>query len=308
MLQHHPNRSPMLQPSHLSVRIREHHALPAVVVPVSDSPASIGVPNSNIRTGNSRYTTPPVEKRRLSIRKSDNPLPTLNVTAVKRFLSRPNAAAAEMHGVEVRKVGSSKSVLGGGNGGGSSGNGGNKGTGFFGHQPAATPLPSGNGERISPTNTVKKASKPRIITFSGVLPCICQSNQPPELPHRMSRNNPSPPPPIPPKSPALNAKLKLLSQQQQQLEQLKIAGGNNNKTPPIPPSKPTHPVASVGYPAIFLKNFKNIIFADRMTKNKSFFLLLKIGITALPVYPERRRADQFHDQHPSGRQISFPPA
>ena len=125
----------------------------------------------------------------------------LNVTAVKRFLSRPSSVSAEMHGVEVRsKSGATNKLIG-----------------FFTNQqqqvPAASTANSGGG---SPTSKKIGSSSKSRITFSEVLPCICQNNQPPELPHRMRRNNPSPPPPIPPKSPALNAKLRLLSQQQQQ--------------------------------------------------------------------------------------------
>ncbi len=205
MLQHHPNRSPMLQPSHPSIRIREHHALPALIqqqfpIPSSTEP----IRTAGRQRGDGYYVTPPVEKRRLAIRKSDSPhLPMLNVTAVKRFLSRPYSVSAEMHGVEVRsKSGATNKLIG-----------------FFTNQqiPAASTANSGGG---SPTSKKIGSSSKSRITFSEVLPCICQNNQPPELPHRMRRNNPSPPPPIPPKSPALNAKLRLLSQQQQQYNKI----------------------------------------------------------------------------------------
>ena len=104
-LQLNPNRSPML--SLPSARIRDHyHEYP----PPPTSPQQVNDDNSVISSsaaygvgggggGNRQqqqregyYTTPPVEKRRLSIRK-DNPLP-LNVTAVKRFLSRSPATTA----------------------------------------------------------------------------------------------------------------------------------------------------------------------------------------------------------------------
>ena len=199
------------------MRIREHHALPAVVLPAlsafDPASASAGSMSGRTRQREGYYTTPPVEKRRLSIRKSDNPMPTINVTAVRRFLSRPTSTTndtAEMHGVQVRKVAPAKS-------------GGNRLMGFFSSSSAQSPSASGSasthssaaGGGISPTTSNnKKPAKSRITFSEAVLPCICQSNQPPELPHRMNRSNPSPPPPIPPKSPALNAKLRLLSQQQ----------------------------------------------------------------------------------------------
>lgn len=170
LLQHHPNRSPML--SLASAKIRDHHV-------IGDGAAQ------RVRQRDGYATTPPVEKRRLSVRK-DNPVP-LNVTAVKRFLSRPMGAGAGDDGVQLRKVVPSKSA--------------SRLIGFF----------EGKGALDAPGGT-KKLARSR-ITFAEVLPCICQQqSRPPELPHR---NRPSPPPPIPPKSPALNAKLRLLREQEQ---------------------------------------------------------------------------------------------
>ena len=81
------NRTPMLGPS---LRMREQHQTP---IGSSGSahlhPAGIDDPSYTARRNKEVWNaTPPVEKRRLSIRK-DNPLPFVNVTAVKRFLSRP---------------------------------------------------------------------------------------------------------------------------------------------------------------------------------------------------------------------------
>lgn len=213
LLQHHPNRSPML--SLPSARIREHHAFPAVITQQQENANSEacagggGGGGARSRQREGYYSTPPVEKKRLSIRK-DNPLP-LNVTAVKRFLSRPASAEDNL---QVRKLVPSKStcrLIGffesaktGGTSSSSSGGGGLSPSG----STVTTTATSNNNN-----NNSSKKTKTR-ITFSEVLPCICQSNQPPELPHRMNKNNPSPPPPIPPKSPALNAKLRLLSQEQ----------------------------------------------------------------------------------------------
>ena len=220
LLQHHPNRSPML--SLPSARIREHHhVFPAMTAAMTailphhqfhfqqentanSEPvgaygnAGVGIGSSRTREG--YYTTPPVEKRRLSIRK-DNPLP-LNVTAVKRFLSRPGSTEENL---QVRKLVPSKSTC--------------RLIGFFESSAVKTGTltssSSGGGSGgLSPNGGVSNKKMRTRITFSEVLPCICQSNQPPELPHRMNKNHPSPPPPIPPKSPALNAKLRLLSQEQ----------------------------------------------------------------------------------------------
>lgn len=257
LLQHHPNRSPML--SLPSSRIREHHVFPAVTAAVAT--ATTFLPhhqlqqqeNTNSETtgtygnggvGFSRgregyYATPPVEKRRLSIRK-DNPIP-LNVTAVKRFLSRPGSTEENL---QVRKLVPSKSTC--------------RLIGFFESSAGKTGTmtsPSsggGGGGGVSPNN---KKMRTR-ITFSEVLPCICQSNQPPELPHRMNKNNPSPPPPIPPKSPALNAKLRLLSQEQSQHHQPPI--GRAVHPSPVssrkPPRQPFQPQQSTPSQATGLKS------------------------------------------------------
>lgn len=257
LLQHHPNRSPML--SLPSSRIREHHVFPAVTAAVAT--AATFLPhhqlqqqeNTNSETtgtygnggvGFSRgregyYATPPVEKRRLSIRK-DNPIP-LNVTAVKRFLSRPGSTEENL---QVRKLVPSKSTC--------------RLIGFFESSAGKTGTmtsPSsggGGGGGVSPNN---KKMRTR-ITFSEVLPCICQSNQPPELPHRMNKNNPSPPPPIPPKSPALNAKLRLLSQEQSQHHQPPI--GRAVHPSPVssrkPPRQPFQPQQSTPSQATGLKS------------------------------------------------------
>ena len=224
LLQHHPNRSPML--SLPSARIRDHYAFPGALPQqqqenTSNDAGSNGGVRARQREG--YYTTPPVEKRRLSIRK-DNPLP-LNVTAVKRFLSRPASAEENL---QVRKIVPSKSTC--------------RLIGFF--ESAKT----GNSNTSSSSNTggllpspsagvSNKKMKTR-ITFSEVLPCICQSSQPPELPHRMNKSNQSPPPPIPPKSPALNAKLRLLSQEQSQQQQQQSIGQQRHPLSVAPSPKP----------------------------------------------------------------------
>jgi hypothetical protein len=261
LLQHHPNRSPML--SLPSARIREHHhVFPAVTAAMTTllphhqfhlqqqqqqentttaaNSEPIGVYGNGSGSGGTRtregyYTTPPVEKRRLSIRK-DNPLP-LNVTAVKRFLSRPGSTEENL---QVRKLVPSKSTC--------------RLIGFFessaGKTGTLTSSSSGGGGSsggLSPNGGASNKKMRTRITFSEVLPCICQSNQPPELPHRMNKNNPSPPPPIPPKSPALNAKLRLLSQEQSlhQITPAAVGGRVNSfsvasgsKPPPRQPHQP----------------------------------------------------------------------
>jgi len=199
-------RTPMLGPP---TRMREHQLPLHLLVQgdryndqrrtnndyLADYPAASASIDDNCTRRNKEvwYSTPPLEKRRLSIRK-DNPLPFVNVTAVKRFLSRPEET------VHIRKVtpklpakvAFSAAIPSG---------------------PLSGPAPS---HQLQPTKKLKSR-----ITFSEVIPCICQSqNQPPELPHRMSKMRASPPPPIPPKSPALNAKLRLLSQQSLQQHSL----------------------------------------------------------------------------------------
>lgn len=189
-----------------SARIREHYAFPVQQQQQqqenTNNSESNGIGGVRARQREGYYATPPVEKRRLSIRK-DNPLP-LNVTAVKRFLSRPASAEENL---QVRKLVPSKTTC--------------RLIGFFENSSSAktgTVTPPSSGGGLSPNGVSNKKMKTR-ITFSEVLPCICQSSQPPELPHRMNKNNQSPPPPIPPKSPALNAKLRLLSQEQSQQQQ-----------------------------------------------------------------------------------------
>ena len=247
LLQHHPNRSPML--SLPSARIhREHFAFPLANLQQQQQQhhhlqQDQHINNNGheaqhggiVRSGRQRdgyYGTPPVEKRRLSIRK-DNPLP-LNVTAVKRFLSRP--ASAEENLTVRKMVVPSKTTC--------------RLIGFFESNKTAPVAATASALSSSSSNHIgsslptpprpfanqNKKIKSR-ITFSEVLPCICQSSQPPELPHRMNKNHPSPPPPIPPKSPAL--KLRLLSQEQSQPQY-------QTPAPPPPQQKPTISSIPVG--------------------------------------------------------------
>ena len=172
------------------------------------------LPVPRIRREGLGNTTLPVEKRRLAIRK-DNPLP-LNVTAVKRlFFSRGTEETSQIRKMAVK---TSPKVI----------------RVTFSPTSGSTPLPC---NATPPSSGSSKKLKSR-LSFCEVLPCICQQQQqqrlhlqqqhqpqqpqqsqtildskPPQLPNRMSKNQPSPPPPIPPKSPALNARLKLLSQQ-----------------------------------------------------------------------------------------------
>lgn len=177
-LQLNPNRSPML--SLPSARIRDHyHEYP----PPPTSPQQVNDDNSVISSsaaygvgggggGNRQqqqregyYTTPPVEKRRLSIRK-DNPLP-LNVTAVKRFLSRSpatTAAAASTREAENLQVIRAKASA----------------------SSSASPSPSqqsssstkllmglfGDSQSSQQQQGVKKVKSRS--AFSEVLPCICR--------------------------------------------------------------------------------------------------------------------------------------
>ena len=66
----------------------QHHSPISSNGTVHLHPTGIDDPSCARRNKEVWNATPPVEKRRLSIRK-DNPLPFVNVTAVKRFLSRP---------------------------------------------------------------------------------------------------------------------------------------------------------------------------------------------------------------------------
>ena len=207
----HYIRTPMLGPPH---RMREQHQLPIG----SNSaaylhPAGIDDPAYARRNKEVWNATLPVEKRGLSIRK-DNPLPFVNVTAVKRFLSRPEETV-----FHLRKA-TSKFPL--------------PATRVASSSAPPPPPPPPPQQQQQPQQSSKKL-KSR-ITFAEVIPCICQSqNTPPELPHRMSRMRASPPPPIPPKSPALNAKLRLLSQQSLQQQ------SHPHPPPAEPVLKETHP-------------------------------------------------------------------
>lgn len=172
-LQLHPNRSPML--SLPSARIRDHYHEYPPPPPVKDdmntiinsafsstaaaAAASVGrsIGGGNRQQREGYFTTPPVEKRRLSIRK-DNPLP-LNVTAVKRFLSRAPGSTQE----NLQVIRGSKTTTSSPSPSQSS---------------SSTKLLMGLfGDRVDSQQQSQqtKKVKPR-SAFSEVLPCICRQS------------------------------------------------------------------------------------------------------------------------------------